>query len=167
MNCRNSGERAKLYASTDAVGRRRTTHLAGVSLAAARVLRVLCHDHLTAMLVSTGIAAGMLPPLCTVPPSPVCVTVGWILTETCYVTWWHSLVIHQRIHMEKHWCFPNSHVCRVEASASHKAQRQYLGDSLLPVKAQDGVHFSPEWGTCCSQQAVFTKIPEFDVFWGL
>uniref|UniRef100_A0A8U7MZM7 Microtubule associated protein 7 n=1 Tax=Corvus moneduloides TaxID=1196302 RepID=A0A8U7MZM7_CORMO len=29
MNCRNSGERAKLYASTDAVGRRRTTHLAG------------------------------------------------------------------------------------------------------------------------------------------
>ncbi|NXD94453.1 MAP7 protein, partial [Chaetorhynchus papuensis] len=28
-NCRNSGERAKLYASTDAVGRRRTTHLAG------------------------------------------------------------------------------------------------------------------------------------------
>ncbi|NXT51285.1 MAP7 protein, partial [Pluvianellus socialis] len=29
MNCRNAGERAKLYASTDAVGRRRTTHLAG------------------------------------------------------------------------------------------------------------------------------------------
>ncbi|XP_053828501.1 ensconsin isoform X3 [Vidua macroura] len=29
LNCRNSGERAKLYASTDAVGRRRTTHLAG------------------------------------------------------------------------------------------------------------------------------------------
>ncbi|XP_032911303.1 ensconsin isoform X5 [Catharus ustulatus] len=29
MNCRSSGERAKLYASTDAVGRRRTTHLAG------------------------------------------------------------------------------------------------------------------------------------------
>ncbi|XP_051648521.1 ensconsin isoform X6 [Manacus candei] len=30
MNCRNSGDRAKLYASTDAVGRRRTTaHLAG------------------------------------------------------------------------------------------------------------------------------------------
>ncbi|NXB29431.1 MAP7 protein, partial [Eulacestoma nigropectus] len=29
VNCRNSGERAKLYASTDAVGRRRTTHLAG------------------------------------------------------------------------------------------------------------------------------------------
>ncbi|NWV55335.1 MAP7 protein, partial [Daphoenositta chrysoptera] len=29
MNCRNSGERAKLSASTDAVGRRRTTHLAG------------------------------------------------------------------------------------------------------------------------------------------
>ncbi|NWV70803.1 MAP7 protein, partial [Malurus elegans] len=29
MNCRNSGERAKLYASTDAVGRRRTTHLSG------------------------------------------------------------------------------------------------------------------------------------------
>ncbi|XP_058692619.1 ensconsin isoform X4 [Poecile atricapillus] len=29
MSCRNSGERAKLYASTDAVGRRRTTHLAG------------------------------------------------------------------------------------------------------------------------------------------
>ncbi|KAM6081073.1 ensconsin isoform 3-T3 [Chlamydotis macqueenii] len=29
MNCRNTGERAKLYASTDAVGRRRTTHLAG------------------------------------------------------------------------------------------------------------------------------------------
>ncbi|NWS91884.1 MAP7 protein, partial [Toxostoma redivivum] len=29
MNCRNLGERAKLYASTDAVGRRRTTHLAG------------------------------------------------------------------------------------------------------------------------------------------
>ncbi|NXS84439.1 MAP7 protein, partial [Erpornis zantholeuca] len=28
-SCRNSGERAKLYASTDAVGRRRTTHLAG------------------------------------------------------------------------------------------------------------------------------------------
>lgn len=71
MNCRNSGERAKLYASTDAVGRRRTTHLAGVSLAAARVLRAPCHDHMTAMLVSAGIAAGMLPPLCTVPPSPV------------------------------------------------------------------------------------------------
>ncbi|KAM6406212.1 ensconsin isoform 7-T7 [Pluvialis apricaria] len=29
MNCRNPGDRAKLYASTDAVGRRRTTHLAG------------------------------------------------------------------------------------------------------------------------------------------
>ncbi|XP_056344882.1 ensconsin isoform X6 [Oenanthe melanoleuca] len=29
MSCRSSGERAKLYASTDAVGRRRTTHLAG------------------------------------------------------------------------------------------------------------------------------------------
>ncbi|XP_010021221.1 PREDICTED: ensconsin-like, partial [Nestor notabilis] len=29
MNCRNPGERAKLYASTDAVGYRRTTHLAG------------------------------------------------------------------------------------------------------------------------------------------
>ncbi|XP_077031604.1 ensconsin isoform X5 [Agelaius phoeniceus] len=29
LNCRNSGERAKLYASTDAVGRRRTTHLSG------------------------------------------------------------------------------------------------------------------------------------------
>ncbi|XP_032603455.3 ensconsin isoform X8 [Taeniopygia guttata] len=29
LSCRNSGERAKLYASTDAVGRRRTTHLAG------------------------------------------------------------------------------------------------------------------------------------------
>ncbi|NXS54245.1 MAP7 protein, partial [Brachypteracias leptosomus] len=29
MNCRNPGERAKLYASTDAVGRRRTSHLAG------------------------------------------------------------------------------------------------------------------------------------------
>ncbi|NXJ91211.1 MAP7 protein, partial [Corythaixoides concolor] len=29
MNCRNPGERAKLYASTDAVGRRRTAHLAG------------------------------------------------------------------------------------------------------------------------------------------
>ncbi|XP_061234457.1 ensconsin isoform X8 [Neopsephotus bourkii] len=29
MNCRNSGDRTKLYASTDAVGRRRTTHLAG------------------------------------------------------------------------------------------------------------------------------------------
>ncbi|NWW87576.1 MAP7 protein, partial [Rhynochetos jubatus] len=29
MSCRNPGERAKLYASTDAVGRRRTTHLAG------------------------------------------------------------------------------------------------------------------------------------------
>ncbi|NXT60923.1 MAP7 protein, partial [Chaetops frenatus] len=29
MSCRNSGERAKLYASTDAVGRRKTTHLAG------------------------------------------------------------------------------------------------------------------------------------------
>ncbi|NXD27629.1 MAP7 protein, partial [Spelaeornis formosus] len=29
MNCRNSGERAKLYASTDAVGRRRTAHVAG------------------------------------------------------------------------------------------------------------------------------------------
>ncbi|PKK32943.1 microtubule-associated protein 7, transcript variant X2 [Columba livia] len=29
MSCRNSGDRAKLYASTDAVGRRRTTHLAG------------------------------------------------------------------------------------------------------------------------------------------
>ncbi|NWU92860.1 MAP7 protein, partial [Upupa epops] len=29
MNCRNSGDRAKLYASTDAVGRRRTTHLTG------------------------------------------------------------------------------------------------------------------------------------------
>ncbi|NXE96226.1 MAP7 protein, partial [Menura novaehollandiae] len=29
MNCRNSGDRAKLYASTDAVGRRRTTHPAG------------------------------------------------------------------------------------------------------------------------------------------
>ncbi|NXL58727.1 MAP7 protein, partial [Chordeiles acutipennis] len=28
MNCRNPGDRAKLYASTDAVGRRRTTHLA-------------------------------------------------------------------------------------------------------------------------------------------
>ncbi|NWI39984.1 MAP7 protein, partial [Picathartes gymnocephalus] len=28
-SCRNSGERAKLYASTDAVGRRKTTHLAG------------------------------------------------------------------------------------------------------------------------------------------
>ncbi|XP_061330885.1 ensconsin isoform X9 [Pezoporus flaviventris] len=29
MNCRNPGDRTKLYASTDAVGRRRTTHLAG------------------------------------------------------------------------------------------------------------------------------------------
>ncbi|NXW92085.1 MAP7 protein, partial [Alopecoenas beccarii] len=29
MSCRNPGDRAKLYASTDAVGRRRTTHLAG------------------------------------------------------------------------------------------------------------------------------------------
>ncbi|XP_063007554.1 ensconsin isoform X11 [Melospiza melodia melodia] len=29
LTCRNSGERAKLYASTDAVGRRRTTHLSG------------------------------------------------------------------------------------------------------------------------------------------
>ncbi|KAM6083959.1 ensconsin isoform 6-T6 [Theristicus caerulescens] len=29
MNCRNPGDRAKLYASTDAVGRRRTPHLAG------------------------------------------------------------------------------------------------------------------------------------------
>ncbi|XP_064303273.1 ensconsin isoform X2 [Phalacrocorax carbo] len=29
MNCRNPGDRAKLYASTDAVGRRRATHLAG------------------------------------------------------------------------------------------------------------------------------------------
>ncbi|XP_074718716.1 ensconsin isoform X1 [Strix uralensis] len=29
MNCRNPGDRAKLYASTDAVGRRRTAHLAG------------------------------------------------------------------------------------------------------------------------------------------
>nr|XP_002194526.4 ensconsin isoform X3 [Taeniopygia guttata] len=29
LSCRNSGERAKLYASTDAVGRQRTTHLAG------------------------------------------------------------------------------------------------------------------------------------------
>ncbi|XP_064269668.1 ensconsin isoform X1 [Passer domesticus] len=29
LSCRNSGERAKLYASTDAVGRRRTPHLAG------------------------------------------------------------------------------------------------------------------------------------------
>ncbi|NXH17079.1 MAP7 protein, partial [Bucco capensis] len=29
MSCRNQGDRAKLYASTDAVGRRRTTHLAG------------------------------------------------------------------------------------------------------------------------------------------
>ncbi|KFO92836.1 Ensconsin, partial [Buceros rhinoceros silvestris] len=29
LNCRNPGDRAKLYASTDAVGRRRTTHLAG------------------------------------------------------------------------------------------------------------------------------------------
>ncbi|XP_076189796.1 ensconsin isoform X5 [Aptenodytes patagonicus] len=29
VNCRNPGDRAKLYASTDAVGRRRTTHLAG------------------------------------------------------------------------------------------------------------------------------------------
>ncbi|KFV44182.1 Ensconsin, partial [Gavia stellata] len=29
MNCRNPGDRAKLYASTDTVGRRRTTHLAG------------------------------------------------------------------------------------------------------------------------------------------
>ncbi|KFQ61744.1 Ensconsin, partial [Pelecanus crispus] len=29
MNCRNPGDRAKLYASTDAVGRRRTTHLQG------------------------------------------------------------------------------------------------------------------------------------------
>uniref|UniRef100_A0A8C4V2T3 Microtubule associated protein 7 n=1 Tax=Falco tinnunculus TaxID=100819 RepID=A0A8C4V2T3_FALTI len=29
MNCRNPGDRAKLYASTDAVGRRKTTHLAG------------------------------------------------------------------------------------------------------------------------------------------
>ncbi|NXL28830.1 MAP7 protein, partial [Glaucidium brasilianum] len=29
LNCRNSGDRAKLYASTDAVGRRRTAHLAG------------------------------------------------------------------------------------------------------------------------------------------
>ncbi|NXW55544.1 MAP7 protein, partial [Eurystomus gularis] len=29
MNCRNSGDRAKLYASTDAVGRKRTSHLAG------------------------------------------------------------------------------------------------------------------------------------------
>ncbi|XP_009949675.1 PREDICTED: ensconsin [Leptosomus discolor] len=29
MNCRNSGDRAKLYASTDAVGRRRTTQLGG------------------------------------------------------------------------------------------------------------------------------------------
>ncbi|XP_061846741.1 ensconsin isoform X2 [Colius striatus] len=29
MNCRNPGDRAKLYASTDAVGRRRTTHLSG------------------------------------------------------------------------------------------------------------------------------------------
>ncbi|KFO73622.1 Ensconsin, partial [Cuculus canorus] len=29
MSCRNTGDRAKLYASTDAVGRRRTTHLAG------------------------------------------------------------------------------------------------------------------------------------------
>ncbi|NXT32114.1 MAP7 protein, partial [Pelecanoides urinatrix] len=29
MNCRNPGNRAKLYASTDALGRRRTTHLAG------------------------------------------------------------------------------------------------------------------------------------------
>lgn len=67
MNCRSSGERAKLYASTDAVGRRRTTHLAGVSLAAARVLRVPCHGYLTALLVRTGIAAGMLPPLCPVP----------------------------------------------------------------------------------------------------
>uniref|UniRef100_A0A8C8A7I8 Microtubule associated protein 7 n=1 Tax=Otus sunia TaxID=257818 RepID=A0A8C8A7I8_9STRI len=29
MNCRNPGDRAKLYSSTDAVGRRRTAHLAG------------------------------------------------------------------------------------------------------------------------------------------
>ncbi|XP_052640423.1 ensconsin isoform X6 [Harpia harpyja] len=29
MNCRNPGDQAKLYASTDAVGRRRATHLAG------------------------------------------------------------------------------------------------------------------------------------------
>ncbi|KFQ93642.1 Ensconsin, partial [Nipponia nippon] len=29
MNCRNPGDRAKLYASTDALGRRRTPHLAG------------------------------------------------------------------------------------------------------------------------------------------
>jgi len=38
MNCRNPGDRAKLYASTDAVGRRRTTHLAGVSMPVVRKL---------------------------------------------------------------------------------------------------------------------------------
>lgn len=149
MNCRNSGERAKLYASTDAVGRRRTTHLAGVSsAAAAHGLRVPCHDPLTALLVRAGIAPGILPPLCTVPTlSSLChswLDLNWNML--CYMVAQADYAPKKprgkTLMSSKRLCLQRRLLSFSQGTEAVTVPRSQ-GDSLLPFKAQDGVATFP------------------------